>query len=122
MIDDDQGRVGKWVKATFGEANATSRKERAARVFEEAAELLQAEGVDMAFGINVMLRTYSRDPGEPRQEASGVMVTLFAWGEAAGVDVMEAFEAEMARVERPEVQERIRAKQAEKKAAGTTLA
>lgn len=120
-MDEDQERVGRWLRETLGEAVASSRAERAARVFEEAAELLQAEGVDMAFGIRVMLRVYARPEGEPAQEAAGIMVTLLAWGAAADVDVADAFDAEMDRVERPEVRDRIRAKQGEKKADGVSL-
>lgn len=115
-----QNRVGAWCRSTFGDEVATNRKERALRVLEEALELAQAEGVSRLQVYVLADRTYSRPVGEPAQEVSGIGVTILAYCAATGVNFLETVADEMDRVEQPEVVERIRVKQAEKKAAGTS--
>ena len=45
------------------------------------------------------------------------MVTIYAAAGALGIDAQTAFESEMKRIQQPEVIERVRKRQAEKRAA-----
>lgn len=60
---------------------------------------------------------YGRPVGKPAQEIAGSMVTLYAAAGALVVDAQAAFETEMTRIQQPEVIERVRRRQAEKRAA-----
>lgn len=86
-----------WAKSTFGES-ALSPTERALRLLEEAVELAQAEGVEVAQAQQVLARTYSRPPGLPAQEAGGCFVTLLAYCATKGIDPDLALEIETMRV------------------------
>lgn len=105
----------------FGDVVLASRHERAARVLEEAAELAQAEGVDLAHADRVLVRVYGRPAGDPRQEGAGVAVTLLAWAAVAEVDLEGVTRAEVDRIEALPV-EQLRRKHAEKVSAGIALA
>ena len=114
-----QSRVAAWVRSAFGDAAMIDRWERAARVLEEAIELAQSQGMSEPDVARIAYRTFSRPIGQPHQEAAQVMVTLLAWAASAGVDLDSVTAEEIERIEQPEVMARIRAKQAEKAAAGT---
>lgn len=114
-------RVASWLLTRFGLGVLASRQERAARVLEEAAELAQAEGLDLAQADRILVRVFSRPIGDPSQEAAGVMVTMLAWAHVATVDLLAVAEAEVQRIEGLPI-EHFRRKHAEKAAAGTALA
>lgn len=116
-----QARIVEWLRTRFGAEVLASRHERAARVLEEAAELAQAEGLDYAFASRIIGRVFSRPPGQARQEAAGVAVTLLAWAAAADADLDALATAEVQRIEALPI-EHFRRKHAEKAAAGTALA
>lgn len=109
-----------WIANTYGYESLMDRKNRAARVFEEAAELLQAEGGDLDFARRIIERTYSRPVGEPEQEAAGVLFTLLAWSVPARVDIGRLCGAEIDRVQAMPA-DHFRRKHAEKFAAGTDI-
>lgn len=88
------------------------------RVLEEALELAQAEGVDLATAQRVATRTFSRPVGDRKQEAAQVAVTLLAWSAGAESNLSTLIANELTRIETPEVMERIRQKQAQKFAEG----
>jgi len=115
-----QSRVTSWVCSTFGKEVAMNVPERALRIAEEAIELAQACGLDAATLHRLVDYVFGRPVGEAGQEVAGCMVTLYAVASALGVDADTAFETELARIQRPEVIERCRRRQAEKRAALVT--
>ena len=118
-IVDLRCRVGGWVVSTFSEAALADRKERAARMVEEAIELAQAEGLWLDETSTIMTRVYSRPTGETRQELGGLMVTTLALCAGLKIDLIAVTIDEIERIEKPAVIAKIRAKQAEKALAGT---
>jgi hypothetical protein len=115
-------RVGRWVISMFGHDVLIDRKERAARVLEEAIELAQAEGLDYLHCAKQLNATYARPVGNPNQEAAGVMFCLMAWGYASCRDVLTLLDEELWDAERPERMAEIKTKVAAKRAAGLTTA
>lgn len=109
-----QARVAGWVLQCFDDAIAADMVERGDRLVEEVFELLQSHGYDPSRIVALRDYVWRRQVGEPSQEVGGVMVTLAAYCAAAGLDMHEAGETELARILRPEVAEKIRIKQATK--------
>lgn len=114
-------RITHWLFTRFGAGVLRSRRERAARILEEAAELAQAEGVDLAQADKILVRVYGRPVGSTTQEGAGVMVTLLAWAAVAGVDLEVEVDREITRIEGLSI-EKCRRKHAEKVSAGTAQA
>ncbi|MGZ3297707.1 MAG: hypothetical protein ACXU8O_01725, partial [Asticcacaulis sp.] len=109
-----QARVGKWMLACFGPDITNSKMERCYRFFEEAVELCQSLGMTEDMAKQLVAYTWGRDKGEPGQEAGGVMVTLAALCSAGGLDMVREGETELARIDTPQVMDKIRAKHAAK--------
>lgn len=109
-----QARVAPWLLVCFGSEIAENIEERNHRFLEEALELVQANGCTAHEAFQLVDYVFAREIGDPWQEAGGVMITLAALCLAAGVDMHEAGEIELARITDPETMERIRAKQAAK--------
>lgn len=109
-----QSRVGDWVVQCFGEAISSDRVERCDRFTEESLELVQSCGYSADRAHALVDYVFNRDVGETHQEVGGTMVTLAALCKVFGVDMVEAGEAELARINRPEIVEKIRRKQAAK--------
>jgi hypothetical protein len=93
-----QARVWPWMTECFGPVIPLDKVERGDRLLEEVFELLQSGGYDPARVLELRDYTWGRPPGEPRQEAGGVMVTLAAYCLAHGIDMHDAGEAELARI------------------------
>ena len=93
--DARQAKVAEFVRTRFGELNM-DRKERAARMLEEAFEIAQAEGMTVAEVARLGNYVYSKPIGEPSQEAAGAGVALLAYCTCIGVsaDAVEAAEVE----------------------------
>jgi hypothetical protein len=115
-----QARVVAWGRSTFGESFVTDVPERALRATEEVLELAQACGLDAATLHRLVDYVFARPVGEASQEIGGCMVTLYATALALGVDADAALETELARIQQPEVVERCRRRQDEKRAALVT--
>ena len=109
-----QERVQPWMLECFGSVIAADTVERNHRFFEEAAELVQSCGMTASEAHQLVDYTWSRPVGERSQEVGGVMVTLAALCLANFLDMHEAGETELARITRPDMVIRIRAKQASK--------
>lgn len=109
-----QDRVKPWMLACFNEEIAADRLERADRFIEEALELVQSGGYDKERAHALVEYVYGRPQGDVNQEVGGVMVTLAAYCLAFGVDMHVEAERELARINQPEIIEKIRAKQAAK--------
>ena len=107
-----QPRVARWVHQCFGPAVAGDMQERGDRLLEEVLEYLQAHGYDPGRVPALTRYVFGRPVGEPVQELGGVMVTLAAHAEAAGLDMAAAGLVELERIEQPEIVEVIRNKQA----------
>lgn len=109
-----QARVQPWMLECFGAEIAADRVERNHRFFEESAELVQSRGMTASEAHQLVDYVWSRPAGEPDQEVGGVMVTLAALCLANSLDMHAAGEMELARINRPDMLIRIRAKQASK--------
>lgn len=109
-----QARVLPWLMECFGADIAADLEERCDRFIEEALEQVQALHWPRERALALVDYVYGRPIGEPHQEAGGVMVTFAALCQAAGLDMQKAGDDELARIMRPEIVQKIRAKQAAK--------
>ena len=109
-----QSRVKPWLDACFGPQIAIDKTERNHRFIEEALELVQSTGCTRSEAHQLVDYVYGREVGDPDQEVGGVMNTLAALCLAHGLDMHEAGERELARVNQPHILEKIRAKQKSK--------
>jgi hypothetical protein len=109
-----QSRVLEWLMACFSQAICRDTTERNHRFLEEALELVQSTGCSRSEAHQLVDYVFDRPVGETFQEVGGVQVTLAALCSAVGIDQDAAGEAELARISRPDVMERIRQKQAAK--------
>lgn len=112
MSNTFQLLVGIWMNKCFGPDIAMDRRERTDRVIEELFEMVQATGYDRSRILALLDYVYGRPAGELSQEVGGVMVTLAAFCYAHEVSMAECGAEELARIDSPEVMEKIRAKQA----------
>lgn len=109
-----QDRVKPWMTECFGEEISADKLERGDRHLEEVLELLQSGDYPRERVSALTDYVYNRPKGEPSQEVGGVMITLAAYCLAHGLDMHDAGEVELARIKRPEIIAKIRAKQAAK--------
>lgn len=106
-----QSRVADWLHSCFPASLYSNMTERGDRLLEEVFELLQSKGYDRSRIATLVDYVWGRAIGEPSQENGGVMVTLAAYNAVAGLDMEADGEKELARITRPDVIEKIRAKQ-----------
>lgn len=116
-----QGQVASWVKDTLGEESSTNGIEGTLRFVEEALELAQSLGISSETIARLVLYVYARPVGKPDQEIAGCLVTLYGAASALGVDAHSEFEKEIVRIRQPEVMDRVRRRQQEKRAATVGL-
>jgi hypothetical protein len=109
-----QQRVETWMWKCFGQRIARDVLERCFRFYEEATELVQANGMTREDAHLLVDYVYDRPKGEPYQETGGVMITLAALSSSTRIDMMAAGDDELARVDTDEKIQVIRAKQATK--------
>lgn len=114
-LKEIQTLVWEWCEETFdGIAAWRTDKERAYRFLEESVELFQAVGMEKEDALAVVDYVFGRPKGELTQEIGGTMVTLLALAAHLGLDVNDALLEEYKRIIRPDVQQKIRAKQKSK--------
>lgn len=111
-----QGDVATWMCQCFPPSLSSNMTERGDRLLEEVLELLQAHGYDSARVPTLVNYVFGRPVGEPAQEIGGVMVTLAAYCNVAGLSMQADGQAELDRINQPEVMGKIRAKQEAKNA------
>lgn len=111
-----QDDVANWMGQCFLPSLSSNMTERGDRLLEEVLELLQAHGYDSARVPTLVNYVFGRPVGEPAQEVGGVMVTLAAYCSVAGLSMQADGQAELDRINQPEVMARIRAKQEAKSA------
>lgn len=92
-----QRRTVEWVVQCLGAVSATNTQERNHRFLEEALELVQSNGCTASEAHQLVDYVFGRPVGEPAQECGGVMVTLAALCNAAGIDMVNAADVELAR-------------------------
>jgi hypothetical protein len=109
-----QQRVQPWMMECFGPEISADAVERNHRFLEEALELVQACGCTMSEAHQLVEYVFNRPVGEKSQEVGGVRVTLSALCLAQEINEDQAAETELARINQPEIIEKIRAKQAAK--------
>ncbi|CCP15836.1 hypothetical protein SMRA8_1770 [Stenotrophomonas maltophilia RA8] len=111
-----QAGAAEWMGQCFLPSLYSNMTERGDRLLEEVLELLQAHGYDKARVPTLVDYVFGRPVGDPAQEVGGVMVTLAGYCWVAGLDMHAAGDAELARINQPEVMAKIRAKQEAKNA------
>lgn len=110
-----QTLVRTWCVHVFGQQVADDKRERNFRFLEESLELAQAGGMTRAEVLQLVDYTYARPVGIVAQEAGQVAITLAALcGAYKDVDLERSVSQEWARIQEPEVIEKIRRKQATK--------
>lgn len=109
-----QYRVNVWIRKCFTPRVVEDVLERGDRFLEEALELLQATDYPKERVALLVEYVYGRPVGEPSQEVGGTMVTLAALCVATNINLDTAAEAEITRIEDPEIMWKIRRKQASK--------
>lgn len=113
-----QIRVAPWMLECFGADIASDEQERNHRFLEEALELVQACGASAGEAHELVDYVFGRAVGERVQEVGGVMVTLAALCLAHRIDMHQAGEIELDRINQPDVIDRITKKQQSKPAFG----
>lgn len=93
-----QATVYDWGVRAFGAEQMTSTAQRGIRMAEEAIELAQACGVDLAQLHKLADYVYGRPVGTIASELGGVGVTLLALAQSCGLDADECERAEVVRV------------------------
>jgi len=111
-----QAGVAEWMGQCFLPSLYSNMTERGDRLLEEVLELLQAHGYDKARVPTLVDYVFGRPVGDPAQEVGGVMVTLAGYCWVAGLDMHANGQAELDRINQPDVMARIRAKQEAKNA------
>ncbi len=111
-----QAAVAEWMGQCFLPSLYSNMTERGDRLLEEVLELLQAHGYDKARIPTLVDYVFGRPVGDPAQEVGGVMVTLAGYCWVAGLDMHADGQAELDRINQPDVMARIRAKQEAKNA------
>lgn len=84
--DARQEWVFDWVTEAFGAEHANSLPARSTRFLEEAIELYQAAGGDLAMAHKLLDFVFSRPIGELPKEIGAVGLTLLSVAAAAGVN------------------------------------
>ncbi len=111
----NQEEVSAWARTVFGDEVAKNVPERALRAVEEVVELAQACNVEAAAVHRLVDYVFSRPAGLPASEVAGSLVTIYALASALQVDTQRVFALELRRIWEPEVIERVRARQKEKR-------
>lgn len=111
-----QAGVAEWMGQCFLPLLYSNMTERGDRLLEEVLELLQAHGYDKTRVATLVDYVFGRPVGEPAQEVGGVMVTLAGYCWVAGLDMHANGQAELDRINQPDVMAKIRAKQEAKNA------
>lgn len=110
-----QTLVRRWCVRAFGQEVADNHRERNHRFLEEALELGQSLGCSQEDAHVLVDYVYGRPQGTPGQEVGGVMITLAALcGAHPNLSIDVEAKLELARINRPEILEKIRRKQAAK--------
>jgi hypothetical protein len=86
------------VRNCFGDEIAVDKAERIHRFLEESMELAQSLGCTREEAHQLVDYVFGRPKGNPHQKIGGVMLTLAALANAAGLNMRKAGGDELARV------------------------
>lgn len=117
MLKLYQKLIFSWTHLTLG-YSGNETHERSRRFIKVAAELVQSVGISEEEVLRIIKYVYSRPVGHVYNEFGGTAVTLLALAQVIGVDVQEALDAEVQRICRPEIIEKVRKSQERKIAEG----
>ncbi len=117
--DRRQQRVVEFVRTAFGARNM-DRKERAARVLEEALEIAQVEGMTIAEIAKLGNHVYAKSIGVAEQKAGGTSIALLAYCASIGMSADAVESSELQRLLSKPV-EYFRARHLAKAAAGVAM-
>lgn len=109
-----QQSVRIWILQCFGSEISDHKPERNQRFLEESLELVQSCGMSSHDAHRLVDYVYSRPVGDKTQEVGGTLVTLSALCSAHGIRMAQAATQELTRIQKKDVMEKIRAKQATK--------
>ena len=109
---DFQRGVRVWMRKVFSKKTQENQRERAYRFLEEALELFQSLDMEQGEAHELVRYVFGRPKGEPFQEVGGVMITLAALCNATDIIMELAGEAELSRVNDPEIIAKIMSKRA----------
>lgn len=110
-----QSLVRRWVVRAFSPELADDKVQRVHRFLEEALEVAQATGSCTQEQAHALVEyVYGRPTGQLTQEVGGTLLTLAALCSAHRIDMDTCASQELMRVNRPEVLEKVRIKQAAK--------
>jgi hypothetical protein len=113
-LDNYQRSIHKWMVSCFGPEIARDRMERNFRFLEEALELFQSQACSRQDAHRLVDYVFDRPVGDLHQEVGGVMVTLMALCNAAGLSADGCGEMELERISDPGMIAKIRAEKAAK--------
>jgi len=114
MISWNVPRVRQWLVNVFGDDSLNDVEERGLRFGEESLELIQSLGVTKDQALALVEQVFNKEPGEPKQELGGTLVTLASLCVVTRMDADLAYINEFNRCERPDIVEKIKAKHAGK--------
>lgn len=114
MSPSFQQRVANWMRETFPRSVRVDQQERCWRFYEEAGELVQSLGMTRDQAHQMVDYTWGREVGQPSQEIGQVIVTLSALANGRDIDVQQAAENELERINTPEMIAKIKEKWATK--------
>lgn len=117
VVTQNQLQVVQWVRATLGDDALDNPIERSLRASEEVIELAQACGADAATLHRLVDYVFARPIGDPKQEIGGCMMTIYTVAESLDVVADLVLDDELERAWTPEIMERVRRRQAEKREA-----
>ena len=109
-----QNSVRDWILECFGSEISDYKPERNQRFLEESLELVQSCDMSPEDAHRLVDYVYSRPVGDKVQEVGGTLVTLAALCGAHRIHMELAAEDELLRIQKKDVMEKIRAKQATK--------
>lgn len=115
-----QAGVATWIRECFSEEISQDKTERNDRFIEESLELAQSLGYTKERAHALVDYVFDREKGDPEQEVGGVMVTLAALCDTNGLDMADAGNKELERINQPDIIQKIREKQ-ENKPTGSAL-
>lgn len=114
IVSKFQDDVKVWIEECFGKEIAYDKAERNHRFLEEALELVQACECTAEEAHMLVDYVFNRPVGEMTQEVGGAIVTLNSLCNAHNVDLEECGDVELARIQQPEIMQKIKTKQATK--------
>ena len=99
-ISTFQDWAANWVEHCFGiqSSRTARRKKRVMRFFEEACELAQSFDMPKSHAELILHMVYERKPGDPKQEAGGVMCTLAALADDRALNLERCANVELKRI------------------------